>query len=266
MGITPGRIVAQIEYDGTQTSGWACQPGLITIEGLLQDAVSRFTDQPCGTIACAGRTDKGVHATTQVISFDTNVARPDHRWLTGLNHYLPSHIRVHALRSDLGPDFHARYRAQSRCYRYYIHLGRPSPLLQTLITPYRHKPPELSLLNDLSAELLGTHDFQAFQGGSCHAQTSVRTVHEAFWEQRGPMLVFQIRAQSFLHHMVRFIVGCTLEAASGRQSPQWWSDLIAGTAEQHCCMPAQGLYLCHVGYEGLEEWVQMRTPWFDSIA
>lgn len=260
------RIVAQIEYNGSQTSGWAQQQGLETVEGFIQQAIKKFTQQEPRSIACSGRTDKGVHATTQVISFDSEIHRPDARWFTGLNHYLPDHIRIHALRTDLGADFHARYSALSRCYRYYIYSsGRnPSPLFGNIITPYKHQLPDLDLLQSLSQELLGQHDFQAFQGGSCNAKTSVRVVHEAFWERKGPILVFQIRAQSFLHHMVRFIVGSLLETASGRKPREWWSDLIANKAEQHCCMPADGLYLCHVAYQGLEDWVKLRKPWFDQ--
>lgn len=257
------KIVAQIEYDGSQTSGWAQQKGLVTVEGLLLKALMELTGEEGTSIACSGRTDKGVHATTQVISFQSAITRDKDRWLTGLNHFLPPHIRVHAVRTDLDDRFHARYSARSRCYRYYLYLGERSPLFGDLVTQYRHAPPELSFLQQLSAQLLGQHDFKAFQGGSCHAKSSVRIVHEAFWERQGPLLIFQIRAQSFLHHMVRFIVGSLLETASGRQSQQWWSDLIAGKAEQHCCMPPQGLYLCHVAYDELADWVKLRKPWFD---
>lgn len=258
------KIVAQIEYDGSQTAGWAQQEGLITVEGSLIEAIAALTGDRCTSIACSGRTDKGVHATSQVVSFSSELDRLPARWLTGLNHFLPSHIRVHAVRTDLGQDFHARFCALSRCYRYYFYVGDRSPLLSHIVTPYRHKMPDLEKLQKLSQLLLGTHDFKAFQGGSCNAKSSVRTVHEAFWERQGSLLIFQIRAQSFLHHMVRFIVGCLMEAASGRQSETWFADLIAGRAEQHFCMPPDGLYLCHVEYDGLANWVQLRKPWFDQ--
>jgi tRNA pseudouridine38-40 synthase len=258
-------IAAQIAYDGSKTSGWAQQKGLLTVEGLLQEAILQFSGQHIPSIACAGRTDKGVHATTQIISFYSGIERRAERWLTGLNHYLPPHIRVQAVKTRLPENFHARYSAQARCYRYYLYVGQGLPFLSELVTPYHHKAPDFELLQELSALLKGTHDFKAFQGGSCDAKTTIKTVHDAFWERQGALWVFQIRATSFLHHMVRFIVGCLLEVASGRQSIQWWRDLLSAQTAQHCCMPPQGLYLCDVSYEALDSWVSLRKPWFDLI-
>jgi len=262
-------LVCLIEYFGAHTIGWQSQPSLEpSIQQYCAQAIQKFTGQAPQKIDCAGRTDKGVHALGQVIGFHTEIIRESKKWITGLNHYLPLFIRcieVKPYPSDT--QFHPRFSAYSRTYRYYLfHNQRAQSCLQGLVVPF-FKPLNGDLLHQTAKMIEGVHDFKAFQGGSCQAKTTVKRCFQAHWTLYEDYSIFHIQAKSFLHHMVRYIVGCQLQVALQTHSLEWFHDLFLLKGFQDYCAPPQGLYLTHVQYDGKYEipWKEGRV-WFDPSA
>lgn len=258
--------VCLVEYFGANSQGWQIQPGTSeTIQSYVSIAIEKFTGHCVQNIDCAGRTDKGVHALFQVIGFESSIEREGHKWITGLNHYLPDFIRIINCYSDNQlPGLHPRFSAKSRTYRYYYsHNRRSQSCLQKLVTPFFSKF-DHELLHACAQKIIGTHDFQSFQGGSCQAQSSIKECFEAEWFFYLDFSVFKIRARSFLHHMVRYLVGCQMQVAMGTHSIDWFDQLLAGKQSQNFCAPSQGLYLTHVQYDPsfcIDK--QENIPWFD---
>ncbi len=258
--------VGLIEYFGGHAIGWQSQPGSnLAIQNYMAKAISEFTGQTPRTIDCAGRTDKGVHALGQVIGFHTSAIRSQDKWISGLNCFLPPFIRVvNWFFCAESSNFHPRFSAISRKYNYYIFHERSSQsCLQGLITPV-YAPLDQALLQKCAEKILGQHNFSAFQGGGCQAKSSIKNCLQAHWTFFRSMSVFQIQANAFLHHMVRYLVGSQLQVAMKKQSLDWFSDLIENKGSQDYCAPPQGLYLTYVQYSTDYNlpWIE-RYPWFD---
>jgi tRNA pseudouridine38-40 synthase len=237
------RLRLTLEYDGTGFRGWAAQPGLRTVEGELRRALGELFDA-VSSLAVAGRTDAGVHATGQVASVDVEGGPPPARAAEALNAALPDDVSV-VDAVEAAPDFHARHSAVSRAYRYRIFRRRaPSPFeaRRSWWLPRRLDPEALQRSADL---LLGEHDFRAFTPTETQHEVFRRVVLMARWFERGDHLDFEIEADSFLRHMVRTLVGTQVD-----HPPERVAALLGGAerSEAGRTAPPWGLYLERVSY------------------
>jgi tRNA pseudouridine38-40 synthase len=237
------RLKLTLEYDGTRFRGWAAQPGLRTVEGVVRDALG-WAYESWERLAVAGRTDTGVHALGQVASVDVEGGPPIDRAPQALNTALPDDVSV-IRAEEAAPGFHARHSAVARSYRYRIwRRPTPSPFEQTRSYWFPHRL-DYQALGDCADLLIGEHDFRAFTPTETQHQVFKREVRSAAWFERGNALELEITADSFLRHMVRTLVGTMLE-----QSPEQFARLLHGASrdEAGSTAPAHGLYLERVEY------------------
>lgn len=243
------RIVLGIEYNGSGFCGWQRQPQACSVQDAVEQALSRLTRRPVAVVA-AGRTDAGVHATGQVVHFDTPADRPLTAWVRGVNAFLPDSVAV-LWAHPVSGEFHARYSATSRSYRYVL-LNHPvRPALNTGMVGWYHKPLSVTCMQQAADWLIGEHDFSSFRAAECQANTPVRTLHRLRVERTGSQIVFELTANAFLQHMVRNIVGALVFVGAGKQSPVWMADLLQQRDRTRAAptFAAAGLHLCHVGYD-----------------
>ena len=243
------RLALGIEYDGSRFLGWQTQPEGGAVQDALESALAGIAGSAV-SVTCAGRTDRGVHAREQVVHFDTGAERPDSAWVRGVNALLPDSLAVlWALR--VVPDFHARYSARARTYRYVL-LNRPvRPALAARHAGWFHSPLDVEAMRRAAAHLVGEHDFSAFRSAECQAKTPVRTLHSLQIERSGERIDFVLRANAFLHHMVRNIVGTLVYVGKGKHAASWTQELLASRNRSLAAptFAAQGLYLEKVEYE-----------------
>lgn len=244
------RIALGIEYSGHFFRGFQAQThDKQTIQESIENALSRIADEPI-KLVCAGRTDSGVHATNQVIHFDTLAKRPDRAWLRGANTYLPEGITIRWIQ-HVSPEFHARFSARSRTYRYVIYNSpTPSALLDNYVTwDRRSLDTEVMIL--ASKSLLGEHDFSAFRAVMCQAKNPVRRIDRIDISSKGEFIVVEVQATAFLYHMVRNIVGVLTAIAAGEKPVSWAAEVLE-SRDRKCggvTAPPDGLYLVAIGYE-----------------
>ena len=242
------RWVAALEYRGDGFAGWQRQPDCETVQGALERAIAAIAGEPV-TVHAAGRTDAGVHATMQVVHFDTDVRRPDTAWVRGVNSGLPDTVSVLWARSV--PDhFHARFSAMRRRYRYFL-LNHPvRPALLTSRVGWTHQRLDIDAMREAAALLLGEHDFSAFRASECQAKSPIKDMQCLDIVQHGAMLEFRLSANAFLHHMVRNIVGALVHIGAGRKAPEWMAALLASRDRTQGApmFSADGLYLAGVNY------------------
>lgn len=243
------RIALGVEYDGSQYYGWQSQAGGHTVQDALQAALSSIASAPV-TIIAAGRTDTGVHALEQVVHFDTEVERPLSAWVRGVNALLPKSIAVlwaHAVPQE----FHARFSAQARSYRYLL-INRPvRSAVQYGKAGWFHAPLDVEQMRAAASFLLGEHDFSALRAAECQAKSPVKNLAQLDIERQGDNIVFDLSANAFLHHMVRNIVGCLVYVGKGKHPPQWMQQVLQGRERSHAAptFAPDGLYLRRISYD-----------------
>lgn len=243
------RIALGVEYDGSRFCGWQTQPQGCAVQDALERALAGVAGEPVSTI-CAGRTDAGVHAFGQVVHFDVAAERPEAAWVRGTNALLPAGCAVTWARA-VAPDFHARYSATSRRYRYLL-LNHPvRPALDAGRKGWFHASLDTDRMQRAARLLIGEHDFSAFRSAECQARTPVRTLTRLDVARRGDHVVFELRANAFLHHMARNIVGCLVYVGKGKYPPEWLGEVLAGRDRARAAptIEAAGLYLAGVEYE-----------------
>lgn len=245
------RIALGLEYDGTEFRGWQIQHEGRTIQRCLEAALRVVADHPVRAI-CAGRTDAGVHALGQVAHFDTVAGRTSRSWTLGLNSNLPTDISVRWARAVPG-EFHARFSACARSYRYWILNSACRPALLRHRVWWVHRPLDARLMQDAAQALLGEHDFSAFRAAGCQSHTARRHVHSIAVRREKHLLCLEITANAFLHHMVRNIVGTLAVVGRGEAPPGWVSEVLASGDRRAAGMtaPPDGLYLTAVDYGDL---------------
>lgn len=244
------RIAFGIAYDGSNFDGWQSQPTGNTVQDNVERALNGVARQPIRVVA-AGRTDAGVHATAQVAHFDTEVQRPESAWVRGVNALLPETIAIQWA-AHVDETFNARFSATSRTYRYllYNHPVRPANLAHR--TGWYHASLDLGAMRAAAQMFLGQHDFSAFRSSQCQAKSPVRTIHAITIARYGAYLLYTIRANAFLHHMVRNLVGCLVYIGKAKYPPDWAATVLS-SRDRGLCAPTfspDGLYLTDVAYGG----------------
>ncbi|HEY9051367.1 MAG TPA: tRNA pseudouridine(38-40) synthase TruA [Gammaproteobacteria bacterium] len=243
------RIALGIEYDGSNFCGWQMQShGTRTVQGELEKALSLVADEPV-QVVCAGRTDTGVHATGQVVHFDTRAVRPDKAWILGVNAHLPADAASLWSR-EVDDDFSARFTATARQYRYVI-LNRQarSAVLHNKVC-WRHGDLDAPAMHEAAQALIGELDFSSFRSSACQAEHARRNIHFIKVQRKADFVYVDIQANAFLHHMVRNIVGSLLLIGSHEQPVSWMQDLLLmkDRTQAGPTAPAEGLYLVKVSY------------------
>lgn len=218
------RIALGVEYCGTAFHGWQSQAGGGTVQDALESALREIAGVPVG-VMCAGRTDAGVHATHQVVHFDVSVDRPLTAWVRGVNSHLPEGVAVRWAQ-PVEDEFHARFSARGRRYRYLLLNRQQRPGLWQGRVGWFHWPLDLAVMQDACGRLLGEHDFSAFRAAQCQAKSPIKTMSAASVRQCGNMFVFDFEASAFLHHMVRNLVGTLVAIGKGSQAATWVDELL----------------------------------------
>lgn len=242
------RVALGLEYDGSRYHGWQRQPKLNTVQGAIEHSLTKIIGKDVA-VHCAGRTDTAVHAAGQVIHFDCDVNRALKAFVFGLNSQLPKDISI-KWSKEVPDDFHVRYTAEKREYRYmiYNHPIRPAHLRSYLTWYYR--PLNHELMQEAAESLVGEHDFSSFRSTECQSKTPVRRIESISIHRSGDIIYFDIVANAFLHHMVRNIAGVLMAIASGRKPVDWAKELLEqkNRALGAETAPPYGLYLTRVTY------------------
>jgi tRNA pseudouridine38-40 synthase len=243
------RIAIGIEYDGSAFQGWQTQPSGNTVQDAVSRAIAEIAGVPVDVVA-AGRTDAGVHATGQTAHFDVSVKRPLTAWVRGVNSFLPGTVAVRWAQ-PVSDEFHARFSAYGRAYRYLL-INRPQrPGLWHDRAGWYHQPLDVERMRQAAAVLVGEHDFSSFRAADCQAKSPVKDLRRVDVNRSGDMIVFDLEAGAFLHHMVRNIVGSLVHVGRGEGDAEWMRGLLA--AKKRSLAPptfaAAGLYLVDVSYE-----------------
>jgi len=237
-----------LEYNGSQYHGWQSQPGLRTVQGVLEQALTQVADHPV-SVTYSGRTDTGVHATHQVVHFEPENTRNIRAWVHGTNALLPKDVCV-KWGQEIADDFHARYSAVARRYRYIICNASIRPaLLQGNVT-WKYGRLNHVAMEEAAQILLGKHDFTSFRAVECSSKSPVRDVQAIHVLRQGDLVVLDITANAFLHHMVRNIAGVLMAVGSGRQEVAWVNDVLLAKDRRQGAetAPPYGLYLVDVNY------------------
>jgi tRNA pseudouridine38-40 synthase len=242
------RIALGIQYDGTAFCGWQSQPHGRTVQDELERALREFACKPQQTVV-AGRTDTGVHGLGQVVHFDTDLERTEFSWVRGTNAFLPEAVAVQWAKV-MPETFHARFSAFERTYYYALHVSPVRSPLLARRAGWIHTPLDVEAMRAAAECLIGEHDFSAFRSSECQAKTPVKHLYQIDIRAQGELIHFRFRANAFLHHMVRNLMGCLVAVGRGRYPVAWLAQVLASRERDRAAptfMP-QGLYLAHVAY------------------
>jgi tRNA pseudouridine38-40 synthase len=260
------RWAAGIEYCGTAYAGWQRQVHARSIQQEVERVLSNVADHPVAVVA-AGRTDARVHAYGQVIHFDSSAARAPHAWLFGGNSQLPPDIALRWVQ-EAPEAFHARYSATARSYRYVMYTGRARSALLAGRGTWLIGPLDAGAMNRAAQALVGEHDFSAFRDADCQAHTPTRTVEAVAVRAIGEFVVLDVRANAFLHHMVRNIAGVLIPIGQGKQPESWARDVLASRKRTLAGVTAEpgGLYFVGPQYPAAFGIPAPPAPWFPGYA
>lgn len=266
-GGAPRTLRLDLAYEGTRYSGFGLQPSRVTIQEVLEEALARSLGEQV-RVTAAGRTDAGVHASGQVVSFTTRGRLGAAELIRAANAHLPADVQVMAA-TEMPPEFDARRAATSRSYRYLIWNRRQPNLWHRRWTWHLTDDLDLAEMNDAASHLLGQHDFSSFLGGASRepaTRTTVRTVERAAWWRTGDLLGFEITANAFVRHMVRGIVGTLVQVGRGKLDAAGFNKIIEAADRRKAGpnAPAHGLMLVAVEYPSHfkvdAEQIQVRGP------
>ena len=243
------RYAIGIEFCGTQYRGWQTQQaGVVSVQETLEQVLSKIANEPI-IVHGAGRTDTGVHATNMVAHFDTNAIRPEYGWMMGANSQLPKDIALQWIK-PMDENFHARFQATARRYRYVIYNAPFRPALLHKQVTHIYEPLDNKKMIAAAEKFTGTHNFESFRAASCQSKQPIRHVKHCRLFEHGRYLVLDIQADGFLHHMVRNIVGCLLEIGQGLYEIEH-IDMIFAAEDRKAAgitAPPDGLYFIHADY------------------
>lgn len=250
------RVRLTVEYDGTRFAGFQWQPQVRTVASVLEAALGRLLAQPV-KISAAGRTDAGVHATGQVVSFSAPPAFPFDRLTPALHGLLPADVGVREAAS-VGAEFSARFSALERTYVYAIDARRERAPLRVPYACHVWKPLDVERMRAAAPAVVGEHDFRSFCGVEPESGVTVRRVKRLTLERRGDLVRVEIAAAGFLHRMVRAIVGTLIECGTGRREPEDVAAILAGRDRRLAGpnAPARGLYLAGVRYADYDSYAE----------
>lgn len=242
-------IALGIEFNGANYRGWQRQQaGVASVQQALEEAISYVANEPV-VLHAAGRTDAGVHASNMVAHFTTSAARDPYNWLRGINTLVANDIAVRWVQ-PMPIEFHARFKAIARRYRYVIVQQSYRPALLHKQVTFVHQSLDVGKMQEAAAKLVGTHDFTSFRAAGCQSNQPVRTVEFAEFTQQGDLLVLDIKADGFLHHMVRNIIGTCLVIGQGDEPVSWIDHLLQtkDRTQAGATAPPDGLYFVNAYY------------------
>lgn len=242
------RIAVGIEYDGSAYHGWQRQNDNQSIQETLEKALSSVADRELKTI-CAGRTDAGVHALEQIAHFDVDIVREIRAWVLGTNANLPDDIRV-VWAKQVANEFHARYSAIARFYRYVIRNRCVRSALCPTHETWVYHPLDIMMMQDACRYLIGVHDFSSFRSQQCQSKSPIRRLYSLAVKGHGDRLTITVVANAFLHHMIRNIAGVLIRIGLGKEPPEWMQWVLSAR-DRNCAdvtASPHGLYLAGVYY------------------
>ena len=238
-----------VEYDGSDFCGWQRQSHAASVQEAVERAISLVANHEIG-IACAGRTDTGVHALGQVVHFETNAQRDMRSWLLGINSNLPNSVVIKSI-SQMPDDFHARFSALSRTYRYIISNEKVRPALLANRAAWERVPLDETRMQEAANTLVGKHDFTSFRALACQAKSPIREITKLTIQREGSLIILDVTANGFLHHMVRNLAGVLMSIGKNENSPQWTKEVLIkkDRSVAGVTAPPQGLYFLSVQYD-----------------
>lgn len=218
------RYALAVEYNGSKFCGWQRQKHCKSVQSVVETALSEVANEPI-ELTCAGRTDAGVHAIAQFVHFDTNAVRPDKAWSMGTNALMEKSVSVHWV-SRVNDDFHARYNAIGRRYRYIIFNRKSRPALESGRMTWVHQHLDADAMHAAGKYLVGEHDFSAFRAAGCQAKHAIRKINSLTVHRDGEKVIVEVSANAFLHNMVRIITGNLIRVGKYEVSPDWIGELL----------------------------------------
>jgi tRNA pseudouridine38-40 synthase len=242
------RIALGIEYAGTNYCGWQIQDHAPSVQACVEAALSKVANHPI-KVVCAGRTDTGVHALEQVVHIDVTAERSMRSWILGANANLPADISI-LWAKLVDENFHARFSATARHYRYVILNRMTRPAILTNRVTWENRNLDIAKMQTAANYLIGTHDFSSYRAIACQAKSPIRTISVLKVARQGEQVTIDISANAFLHHMVRNIAGVLMTIGYGKQAPEWAKTVLDARDRKMggVTAPAAGLYFCRVDY------------------
>lgn len=258
------RYALGVQYIGADYAGWQAQPNQPSLQAELEAVLARVAGVDAVSTICAGRTDSGVNALGQVVHMDVPVARDADSWVRGCNRYLPADIKI-VWAKEVSDDFHARYSAVQRHYRYCLLNHKVIQPLYAQRASWYAFPLDLESMQQATQYWVGEHDFSSFRAANCQAKTAVRHVTRFELQRHGDFIVADISANAFLYHMIRNFMGALLKIGAGKYPASWAQSLLAAKSRHqgYATAPAAGLYLVGVDYP--EEFELPHAPTFSGL-